>query len=96
VRRGELIAGVGCIAFGVVFWNQGWWHWLLIGLGVFTVLPWGGARTVLRKADKNPDVLVRDPAQSDGRMGRRHLRGCDGRRLRVGRLLVDPAPHVAV
>ena len=70
VRRAEIISGVGCIALGLIFWSEGWWHWALIGIGVFTVLPWGGARTVLRMAEKDPDVLIWDPERRWAR-GRR-------------------------
>jgi hypothetical protein len=70
VRRWEIISGVGCIALGLIFWNEGWWHWALIGIGVFSVLPWGGARTVLRKAEKDPDVLVWDPERRRARARR--------------------------
>ncbi len=70
VRRWEIISGVGCIALGLIFWNEGWWHWALIGIGVFTVLPWGGAQGVLRKAERDPDVLIWDPERRRARARR--------------------------
>jgi hypothetical protein len=67
VRRWEVIAGVASIALGFAFWNEGWWHWLLIGIGLTAVSPFGGAATILRKADRDPSVLTLDPAERRSR-----------------------------
>jgi hypothetical protein len=69
-RRGEIFCGLGAIAFGIAFWNEGWWHWLLIGVGVFGVLPLWGPAAILRRAERDPSILVSDPQRRRER-GRR-------------------------
>jgi hypothetical protein len=54
-------ACLGAIAFGLVLWNDGWWHWLLIGVGLLGLSPWPGAGAILRRAQTRPDVLIHDP-----------------------------------
>jgi hypothetical protein len=66
----EIVTGLAAIAFGIALWNQGWWHWLLIGVGVLGLLPWFGAATILRKAETDPGVLESDPDRGRER-GRR-------------------------
>jgi len=61
VRRVELASGVGAIVAGLVLWNAGWVHWLLIGVGLLGLSPWPGARAILRRAGRKPDVLITDP-----------------------------------
>jgi hypothetical protein len=70
VRKWEVRTGVASIALGLVLWNEGWWHWVLIGIGVLGVLPLSGAQAILRKAEKNPDVLISDPARRRARARR--------------------------
>jgi hypothetical protein len=70
VRRMEIVTGALAIAFGVALWNSGWWHWVLIGVGVSGLLPWFGAATILRRAERDPSVLESDPARGR-RRGRR-------------------------
>jgi hypothetical protein len=70
VRRMEVVSGLAAVVFGLALWNDGWWHWLLIGVGLMGLSPWPGAQAILRKADRNPDVLIRDPERRRAR-GRR-------------------------
>src|SRR4051794_31249234 len=63
----EIVTGIAAIAFGLALWNDGWWHWILIGVGLVGVLPWLGARSILKRAEKDPDVLVSDPARRRAR-----------------------------
>jgi hypothetical protein len=70
VRRMEIVCGVCSLAAGVVLWNDGWRHWLLIATGLIGLSPWPGARAILRRADRRPGVLVDDPARRRAR-GRR-------------------------
>ena len=67
VRRWEVVAGVASIGLGLALWGEGWWHWLLIGLGLLSISPLGGAATILRKAERDPDVLITDPARRQQR-----------------------------
>lgn len=70
VRRVELVSGVSAIIAGVALWNEGWFHWLLIGTGLLCVSPWPGARAILRRAERDPGILVSDPERRRTR-GRR-------------------------
>jgi hypothetical protein len=81
IRRTEIVSGVVAIALGVAFWGEGWWHWALIGIGVLMVLPLVGAAPLLRRADRNPGVLVSDP---------------DRRRERGRRAMLIIAPAIVV
>lgn len=72
VRGMEIVTGVGAIGLGLAFWNEGWWHWLLIGVGVLGLMPWSGAAAILRRAERDPSVLESDPARGRER-GRRAL-----------------------
>ena len=71
VRRMELVSGGAAIIAGLALWNDGWWHWVLIGVGLLGFSPWPGARAILRRADRKPGVLVSDPER----------RRCRGRRV---------------
>jgi cytochrome c biogenesis protein CcdA len=73
VRRMEIATGIVAIAFGFALWNEGWWHWLLIGVGVSGLSPWPGAATILRKAETHPEVLVADPERRRERARRTAL-----------------------
>ena len=66
----EIVTGIAAIALGIAFWNEGWWHWLLIGVGVSGLLPWLGAASILRRAEHDPSVLESDPERGRQR-GRR-------------------------
>jgi hypothetical protein len=70
VRRMEIVSGVACIVAGLVLWNDGWWHWLLIALGVLALTPISGAAAVLRRADRKPDTLVSEPERRRARARR--------------------------
>lgn len=60
-RRMEIAAGVALVAGGCLAWNDGWWAWAMIGLGLLSLSGWGGVRTILRKAKRRPEILVTDP-----------------------------------
>jgi hypothetical protein len=45
---------------------------VLIAVGVLGLLPWPGARAILRRAERDPDVLVTDPDRRRAR-GRRAM-----------------------
>jgi hypothetical protein len=60
VRRMEIASGVICLIVAGV-WADGWWRWLLVGLGLLGLSPWLGARSILRRAERKPGVLVTDP-----------------------------------
>lgn len=70
VRRWEIVAGIANLAFGLAFWNHGWWSWLFIGIGLFSLLPWPGAGALVRKAERDPSAFVSDPETRE-RRGRR-------------------------
>jgi hypothetical protein len=65
----EIVTGALAITFGLALWNSGWWHWVLIAIGVSGLLPWVGAAAILRRAEHDPSVLESDPAR-----GRRRAR----------------------
>src|SRR4051794_10008444 len=58
-RRFEIVSGLGAIVMGIVLWDEGWWHWVLIAVGVVSLVPWVGVSAVLRKADRDPTLLDR-------------------------------------
>ena len=70
VRRMEMASGIVSIVLGVVFWNEGWWSWALLAIGAVGVSPWGGAASLLRKADRDPTVFERDPERGRARARR--------------------------
>lgn len=70
VRRWEVVSGIGAIALGLALWNVGWWHWLLIGVGLFSLAPWPGTQAILRRAERKPGVLVTDPDRRRARARR--------------------------
>src|SRR4051794_26710543 len=63
IRRGEIAGGVFAIIVGLYLWNAGWWHWIPIALGIYGLLPFGGATSLLRKAERDPSAFVSDPGQ---------------------------------
>jgi hypothetical protein len=65
----EIVSGLLAIAAGFVFFSGGWPRWVLVGIGVFGLLPWGGAATILRRGQRDPSVFETDPAR-----GRRRSR----------------------
>jgi hypothetical protein len=60
VRRIEILIGLAALTFGLLDWSQGWWHWLLIGLGLLGLSPWWGVARILRRADSPPEILNHD------------------------------------
>jgi hypothetical protein len=51
-------------------------NWILVGCALLSFSPWPGAAAILRRAEKNPGVLITDP-------DRRRERGRHGMRLIV-------------
>ena len=51
--RMETAFGLVVLAAGLALWNAGWWHWLLIALGIVAVSPLAGTRIALRMAKRN-------------------------------------------
>jgi hypothetical protein len=70
VRSWEIVSGIAAIAFGLALWNGGWWHWLLIGVGLVGVAPWPGAQAILRRAERKPEILISDPDRRAARARR--------------------------
>lgn len=70
VRKFEVIGGVALVVGGLTLWDEGWVHWALIGLGLLSLSPWPGAQRILRKAEREPDVLVTDPDRRRARARR--------------------------
>ena len=70
VRRWELVGGIGAIALGLALWGEGWWHWLLIGVGLLSLSPWPGPAAILRRAERKPTILVADPDRRRARARR--------------------------
>ena len=70
VRHMEIASAIAALALGIALWSQGWWHWVLIGVGILGLSPWPGAATILRKAERRPEILVSDPERRRTR-GRR-------------------------
>jgi hypothetical protein len=70
VRRWEIASGIGAIVLGLALWNEGWWHWLLIGVGLLSLSPWLGAAAILRRAERKPEILVADPDRRRARARR--------------------------
>jgi hypothetical protein len=66
VRRMEVVGGIGCFALAAAFWTSTWWNWCLLAAGVISLSPWPGARAILRRADRHPDVLITDPQRRNG------------------------------
>lgn len=73
VRRVELVSGIAAIALGLALWTMGWWHWVLLAVGLVGLSPWPGPRAILRRAERKPGVLVSDPIRRRAR-GRRATR----------------------
>jgi hypothetical protein len=73
VRRVEVAGGLAAFAVAAAVWSDAWWDWLLIAAGIIGLSPWPGARVILRRADRHPDVLVTDP-QRRAERGRRVAR----------------------
>jgi hypothetical protein len=63
VRRMEIVGGIAAILLAVTFWGEGWWSWVLLGVGVLGLSPWSGARAILRRAERKPETLVTDPGR---------------------------------
>ena len=61
VRRWEIVSGIGALLLAVPLWDDGWWRWALLASGVAGLSPWPGARMILRRDERDPDVLVWDP-----------------------------------
>jgi len=70
VRRWEVLSGLGSIAVALAFWDSSWWQWGLLAVGLLAVSPWGGAATILRKAERDPSVLIADPERRRARARR--------------------------
>ena len=60
VRRMEVVAGIAGLLFAVLLWDEPPARWLLIAMALLSLSPWPGAQAILRKADKNPNVLQTD------------------------------------
>lgn len=60
VRRIELLSGGAVLLLGIALWAGGWWDWVLIGLGLLSLSPWPGARSILRRAQTRPEILNHD------------------------------------
>jgi hypothetical protein len=72
VRRMEIVSAVFAFVVAAIVSAPAGLRWALVALGLLALSPWGGANTILRKADKNPDVLIADPERRRER-GRRVL-----------------------
>lgn len=59
-RRIEIWTGAASLVRGLASWSQGWWHWILIVMGLLSISPWPGVRQILRKADTKPMALSYD------------------------------------
>lgn len=68
VRRLEVVSGIAALLLALIPWNEGWWRWVLLGVGVFALSPWPGPAAILRRAERKPEILVTDP-------DRRRVRG---------------------
>jgi hypothetical protein len=68
----EIVTGLLAIGLGLVFFRDGLWRWLMIGVGVLGLLPWPGAAAILRRAERDPSILVSDRERRRER-GRRSL-----------------------
>jgi fatty acid desaturase len=60
-RRMEILGAVAALIGAAVTWSGEWWTWLLVGVGLLGLSPWPGPAAILRRAEKNPDILVDDP-----------------------------------
>jgi hypothetical protein len=65
-----MICGVLLVVCGVTVMDDGLPRWVVIGCGVLALLPWLGPAAILRRAERNPDVLIWDPARRADRAGR--------------------------
>jgi hypothetical protein len=70
VRRMEIVTGLAAIVAGIALWSAGWFHWVLVGVGLLGLSPWPGPQAILRRAERKPGVLVTDPERRRTR-GRR-------------------------
>lgn len=70
VRRMEVVGAVFCFVAAIVVDDPAWARWVLIAFGVLGLSPWPGAAAILRRADRNPDVLVSDPERRRARARR--------------------------
>jgi hypothetical protein len=70
VRTMEVVSAAGCFVAAVAFGDPAWLRWVLVALGLVSLSPWPGAAAILRKADKNPGVLISDPERRRARARR--------------------------
>src|SRR4051794_14768991 len=63
IRRMQIVMGVGGLIAAALTWTGEWSSWLILGGSLLSLSPWSGARAILRKADKRPEILVTDRAQ---------------------------------
>jgi hypothetical protein len=68
VRAVEIFIAVVSFVFAIEL--TGWPRWALVATGLLSLSPWPGARSILRRADRDPDVLVSDADRRRAR-GRR-------------------------
>lgn len=61
VRTMEIVSAVFCFVAAIAIGDPAWARWVLVAMGVVSLSPWPGAAAILRKADKNPNVLISDP-----------------------------------
>ena len=67
-RRGEILAGL--IAIALVPQLDGWFRWVMLGMGLVALSPWPGPAAILRRADRDPAVREWDPERGRARARR--------------------------
>jgi hypothetical protein len=66
----EIVSAVFAFIVAALVWDVAWARWLLIAMGLLSLSPWPGAARILRRAERDPGVLVSDPERRRAR-GRR-------------------------
>jgi hypothetical protein len=70
-RRLEIVCGLLLIVSGATLVDEAFTRWAVIGCGLLSLSPWPGPAVILRRADKNPDILNWDPERrAEERAGR--------------------------
>jgi hypothetical protein len=70
LRLAEIGLGALLVVAGLTAGAPGGWRWVIVGCGIFSMLPVSGATAILRRAERNPNILIWDPERRKARAPR--------------------------